>query len=945
MERFQPGVLVYVRERYWVVLPSEDEEVLLLRPLSGSDEETCGIYIPLEGKDVQQRAMPLPDPKRTGEFADIVSARLLWNAARLLLRDGAGPFRCLGKLSFRPRPYQFVPLMMALRLQPVRLFIADDVGIGKTIEAALIARELLDRGEIKRLCVLCPPYLCEQWQKELWEKFHIPAAVIRSGTIARLEREVPPGESVFGYFPAIVVSIDYAKMERHRDNFLVHCPEFVIVDEAHGAAQPPGQNRAQQLRHELLKEVAKDPNRHLILLTATPHSGIEESFRSLLALLDPEFGQYSLTDLSPEQVDKLVRHYIQRRRGDVKSWLGEETRFPQRDLEEKTYTLSPAYRQLFMDVYRFAQQLVRRGEEEKGWKQRLCYWNALAILRCVMSSPAAAERTLMAHSGFTPDEGDEVGYDPTIFDPTEREAAADTEPSHRVGEIQATDLLSDYERRKLREFATQAAALKHTPDDTKLTKLVEIVHRLLQEGYHPIVWCRYIATADYVAKGLRRHLPEDVTVFSVTGALPEDERIRRVEELSTRPKRVLVATDCLSEGINLQEHFTAVVHYDLPWNPNRLEQRDGRIDRFGQPAEKVVSVLLYGRDNPVDGIVLKVLLQKAREIYKATGVAVPVPGDSESVTEAIVRALLLRYSSAPTLEQLALFELPQVSELHRRWDWVAQREKESRTRFAQRALKPEEVERELQEMDSVLGDPTAVRTFVLDACQRLNVPVKRLKDDLWELPFEQLSEVVRSRMSLPPEQEAPVGTWLITFTSPPPDNARYIGRNHPLVVALATYLLESAIDNAPNAPARRCGAFVTDAVTTLTSIFILHLRFLLQEQEGNKHPLLAEEGWVVGAEGLSNVRWLEQKEALRLLKDAHPTRNLSAEEQAEWVHEALTLWEERQDDFQKIAAQRARALQDAHRRVRRLLREAPVTVRPHPPELLAVYVLVPHAHH
>ena len=850
MGQFQPGTLVCVRDRYWVVLPSEDELTLLLRPLGGADEEVCGVYLPIEGKDVQVAQFPPPNPNSSG-IADLVSARLLWNAARLLLRDGAGPFRCLGKLSFRPRPYQFVPLMMALRLNPIRLFIADDVGIGKTIEAALIAREMLDRGEIKRLCVICPPYLCEQWQKELWEKFHIPAVVIRSGTVSRLERELPPGESVFGYYQATVVSIDYAKMDRHRDNFLVHCPEFVIVDEAHGAAQPPGQNRSQQLRHELLKEVAKDPNRHIILLTATPHSGIEESFRSLLALLNPEFGEYELTRLSSEQVDKLARHFIQRRRGDVKRWLGEETQFPERELLEVTYSLSEPYRQLFTEVFRFARGLVQRGERETGWRRRLCYWNALALLRCVMSSPAAAEKTLAAHGMWLDTEGgDEGAYDPTIYDLMDREAAADSEPSHRINELERSkDLLSDSERRKLREFAQKASQLKHTQHDTKLMKLIEVIRQLLLEGYHPIVWCRYIATADYVAKGLRRYLPEDVAIYSVTGALPEDERIRRVEEVGKSPKRVLVATDCLSEGINLQDHFTAVIHYDLPWNPNRLEQRDGRIDRFGQRAPKVKSVLIYGRDNPVDGVVLKVLLKKAHEIFKTTGVAIPIPGDSESVTEAIIRGLLLR---SPSPEQLALIDLPEVTEflpevteLHRRWDWVAQREKESRTRFAQRALKPEEVEKELREMDSVLGDPNAVRKFVLDACQRLGVTLERLGNDVWGLYFKRLPEVIRERINLPPDKLPSNDVWRITFTSPPPEGADYIGRNHPLVTALATYILETAIDNAPNACARRCGAFATDAVETVTSVFILQLRFLLQEE--GKQPLLAEEGLVIGA--------------------------------------------------------------------------------------------------
>src|SRR5208283_947544 len=123
-----------------------------------------------------------------GDLSNVSGAHLLWQAARLNLREGATPLRSLGRVSIRPRTYQFVPLLMALRLDTVRLLIADDVGVGKTIEALLVAREMLDRGEIKRLCVLCPPYLCEQWQKELNEKFNREAVVIRAGTVGQLDR-------------------------------------------------------------------------------------------------------------------------------------------------------------------------------------------------------------------------------------------------------------------------------------------------------------------------------------------------------------------------------------------------------------------------------------------------------------------------------------------------------------------------------------------------------------------------------------------------------------------------------------------------------------------------------------------------------------------------------------------------------------------------------------
>jgi SNF2 family DNA or RNA helicase len=128
---------------------------------------------------VEPASFPLPEPQAVG---DAVSARLLLNSARLLLREGASPLRSLGRISIRPRTYQFVPLLMALRIDPVRLLIADDVGVGKTIEAGMIARELWERGEIQRMAVLCPPYLCDQWARELSEKFNLKWCVSRGNS-------------------------------------------------------------------------------------------------------------------------------------------------------------------------------------------------------------------------------------------------------------------------------------------------------------------------------------------------------------------------------------------------------------------------------------------------------------------------------------------------------------------------------------------------------------------------------------------------------------------------------------------------------------------------------------------------------------------------------------------------------------------------------------------
>jgi hypothetical protein len=866
------------------------------------------------------------------------------------------------------------------------LLIADDVGVGKTIEAALIARELLDRGEARRLAVLCPPYLCDQWQKELAEKFHIDAVCIRSGTVSRLEREAPPDRSIFQHHRHFVASIDLVKGERYRSAFLQHCPDLVLVDEVHGAAQPPSGKRshAQQQRHELLKEVAKDPKRHLILLTATPHSGVEESFRSILALLAPEFGGFDLTRLSEGDRASLARCFVQRRRGDVKQWLGEETPFPERENEEATYQFSPAYRQFYEAVYRFARDLVQSAETLSGWKRRMRFWSALALMRCVASSPAAAEAALLkraedkvtpspphplAPSGFgvtdtTTDEELDSTFEPVVHDLLDAESVVDAPPSS-VFDLQEQDRdFPDTDRRRLRQFARDAQQLRGDAD-TKLRKLVDVVRRLLRDGFHPIIWCRYIATADYVAEQLEHQLndegvtsdtspihpftsspvhpltPSSVRVVSVTGALSDDQRRLKVEELAQSPRRVLVATDCLSEGINLQEHFNAVVHYDLPWNPNRLEQREGRVDRFGQTASKVKAVLIFGQDNPVDGAVLEVLLRKARDIHRDLGVHVPIPIDSESVMEAVMRSLFSRARYQVT-QQLRLFDADDegsrfVRQVHEKWEQAADREKASRTRFAQHAIKPEEVEQELRETDRVLGRPDDVRLFLQEASQRLGFAFHRVRDGVWELDTAALPPPVRQQLRDLPSP------YLVTFNSPTPDGVIFVGRSHALVEALAEYLVDMAFHPPDgDAPAARCGVIRTSQVSRRTTLLLLRLRSLIYER-GDETPILAEETLTWGFEGLMpHITPLSVEQAKTLLDNAQAHANVPVAEKREVLEETLSWWEGLQKHLQLVLSDRAKRLEDSHKRIRQLLHQPRVRIEPQsPPDLLGVLVLLP----
>ncbi len=950
----QPGTIVQVRNRYWVLLPHEDDALYLLRPLTGATDDAIALHrgitdllaYTLPEERPQAASFPLPRAEDVSDATFRESTYLLWQAARLMLREGAAPLRSLGKISIRPRTYQFVPLLMALRLSPVRLFIADDVGVGKTIEALLIARELWERREIKRMAVLCPPYLCDQWAKELREKFNLEAVVVRSGTVGQLERAKPPLQTIYQHYPIQVISIDYVKSERNRHAFLLDPPDLLIVDEAHGVAQAT--QKSQQQRYEFLCAAAQDSGRHVILLTATPHSGVEQAFRSLLGLLNPRFAEWDMNDLRESQVRELARHFVQRTRKDIEHYWEGDHCFPEREAVDRTYQLSPAYRALFEKTYDFCAEIVRTGQKLEERKRRVRYWGALALLRCVMSSPAAALAALETRRQALgePEAEDEIDFRGFIFESDQDRTEDEPPPSSPEGGDRG---IAEDERRALRELARLASAIVEKGQDTKLASLLRIVSELLVERYHPIVWCRYVATAEYVANALRSHLASEQSaaqVVCITGRQGDDERRNRIAEIRTEAPRVLVATDCLSEGINLQEKFTAAIHYDLPWNPNRLEQREGRVDRYGQTAPKVKAVRYYGQDNPVDGVVIDVLLNKAREIYRTLGTYVPVPEESETVTEAVLNALFLRGYGRKDSRQLTLsWDVPDAVKLHRRWENDAKRERITRTRFAQRTLKPEEVRRELEAADTVLGDPGAVESFVREATRRVGLPMEKEKATgvfrivVNPVPPE-CPEAVCS--ALPKSKE---GAWRVSFLSPTPEGAEYLGRNHPFVAALARFLFEEALIKGGEARAARCGAMITREVTRRTVLLLLRVRYLLEEP--SRAPLLLEEVRVLGYQGrASEPRWLADEEALRLLTAATPGSNLDREQKKALLAQELSIYgpESLQKMVEPHIARRAEELAEAHKRVRQAVgeRARPLTVRPQwPVDLLGMVVLLP----
>ncbi len=926
---FRPGQLVTARGRDWVVLPANQEGLLRLRPLAGADAEEAGVYIPVEREPVRSAEFPRLDATRFGDTDGLLT---LFDAARLGLRSGAAPFRSLGRISVAPRPYQFVPLLLALRLAPVRLLIADDVGVGKTIEAALIARELLDRGVARRLAVLCPAHLCDQWQTELAEKFGLDADVVQPSTMARLERRLPRRDlSVYGWARCLVASIDFVKSDRQRDHFLRHAPDLIIVDEAHGAARPPSADgRTQQQRHELLLKLTADAGRHLMLVTATPHSGIEESFRSLIGLLDPVLAR--VAD-EKELRRRLQPHLVQRRRKDVELWLGANTPFPEREPTEESYRLGGDYRQLFEDVLAYCRGAVAGGAGMRAQQRRVRHWAAIALLRCVLSSPATAAAVLTARAqriadGAGDDDPDAVdrAYRPQVMDALGDLDAGDGAPTAPVEDPLAA--WSEGERRRLREFARRAAELGGQRGEAKLAKAKELVAKLLADGYRPILFCRFIDTANYLADHLGRQL-SGVDVRAVTGALGDEERRERIAELVESRKRVLVATDCLSEGINLQEHFDAVLHYDLPWNPNRLEQREGRVDRYGQERAKVRTVLLYGADNEIDLIVLEVLLRKARAIRKALGIAVPVPADAEQVIDALVDGVLLRRRPAAGQLELGLGE-GDVSRLHSAWDKAASRQK---AYFAQATIDPTEVARELSATDDVLGDAGAVERFMRSAVQRLGGRLEQRVDgafDLWPGSLEDRAPKATGGWPMP----------VVFDTAASGADRHWLGRNHPVVAAASEAILGEAFDGQSEPPVvARCAVTLTDAVARVTWLPLLRLRWRLEEDGVDGFAEEIRLAAVEDADGTLRILEPLADAGRELAARAHPVGDLDPQERRRRIEEALARLTKRW--WQPIVDLRRKELVEAHRRLRRLTGAGGFSAEAYAPDLMGLAVLVP----
>ncbi|AZQ38105.1 helicase [Streptomyces cyaneochromogenes] len=969
---YTAGSLVAARGREWVVLPESAPDMLVLRPLGGSEDDIAAVFPTFE--EVRPAEFAAPSP---ADLGDQRAAGLLRTALRIGFRSGAGPFRSLASIAVEPRAYQLVPLLMALRQRTVRLLISDDVGIGKTVEAGLIAKELLAQGEATRLAVLCSPALAEQWQGELREKFSIDAELVLASTVTRLERGLELGQSLFDKHPCTIISTDFIKSTRHREDFVRNCPDLVIVDEAHAcvaaddSAQGGTSSAANQLRYELLRRISAKEDRHLLLLTATPHSGKESAFRNLLGLVRPELATLDLE--SPAGRAKLAEHFVARKRADVRDYLtkedgladdslAERTAFPSdRWTKDEPYKLTPAYRALLDDAIAYARDRVTAAGEQGKREARIAWWSVIALLRSMVSSPAAAAQTLKTRSesatARTAQEADALGA-PVAADSAENDRLEGMDVAPGAAE-------SEEAGARLLELSQRAAQLMGPAEDAKLKALTRHLKGLIADGYHPIVFCRYIPTAEYLATQLEGKLGKKTKIAAVTGTLSPQQRLERIEQLAAESdasgseagdpavRRVLIATDCLSEGVNLQHYFDAVVHYDLAWNPTRHDQREGRVDRYGQKRDQVRVITMYGEDNGIDGKVLEVLFKKHRQIKKDLGISVSVPDETASgVTDAVVEWLLLHGRQG---SQESLFEMDGHQEsfdrIEREWSSAAEREKTSRSKYAQRAIHPEEVAREVTAVRAALGGADEVRDFALEALRDLDALVREPRDGTGDFTAQAGGAPAGLRDAL----AATLGGRLIEedreipFRTTPAiaRGEAALVRTDPAIGAIASYVLDSALDaNTPGPrPARRCGVVTTDAVTIRTTLLLVRYRFhLTLPSRTGERQLVAEDARLLAYEGMpSRARWLDDDAATALLT-ARAAANTHEQLARNQITRALDGLSDLSAHLTEYGTRLAAELDASHRRVRKANEEIVrgLKVLPQEPaDVLGVYVYLP----
>jgi superfamily II DNA or RNA helicase len=620
----EPGQLVEVRRRQWVVAEVEASQLgevqQNLVSLSSLDEDALGEEIQViweiePGAQIIERA-GLPsitgqDASDTLEaFLDAVRWGAATNADRGFLQ---APFRSGVSIE----DFQLDPLVRAIDMARVNLLIADDVGLGKTIEAGLVVQEMLLRHRARSVLIICPASLQEKWRVEMLEKFGLDFRIIDTTYIKQLRRERGIHANPWISHPRLIASMDWVKsgegLRAMRDVLPAHASyprkfDMLVVDEAHNIAPAAGANYALESQRTKFIRLIGPHFQHRLFLTATPHNGYTESFTSLLELLDDQrFARNILPD------DKLLSQVMIRRlKSDLVDSEGKPV-YAQRKLQALPAFYSEQERGIHQKLNHFCK--IREQDAEKAGNSFGTSFVNQLLKKRLFSSPSAFASTLEKHISSLANRYQRKDKDPMAerilrkaILRVEEDYADDHEVENAHSEAveeasRASQPLTAEQQQILNELRAWAQISKNQVDAKAKAVLDWLGGNLKDAGQwndrRVILFTEYRTTHQWMHEILASHGFGGDRLAILHGGMPNDEREKVKAAFQTSPKdsavRILLATDAASEGIDLQNHCNCLIHLEIPYNPNVMEQRNGRIDRHGQRQKEV---LIW---HPVDG--------------------------------------------------------------------------------------------------------------------------------------------------------------------------------------------------------------------------------------------------------------------------------------------------------------------------------------------------------
>lgn len=615
----EPGQLVEVRRRQWVVtdvssgaLSQSSNGDQHLVGLSSLDEDSLGEEIQVvwqmeAGAQVLEKA-GLPSitgwdsNQRLEAFLDAVRWGAVSNADRSFLQS---PFRS----GITIEDYQLDPLVRAVEMARVNLLIADDVGLGKTIEAGLVIQELLIRHRARTVFVVCPASLQVKWQTEMQEKFGLEFRIVDTEYVKRLRRERGIHVNPWTSYPRLVTSMDWMKSGEGfrllKDVLPPHITyprkfDILVVDEAHNVAPAAASMYAlESQRTRLIRSLAPHFT-HRLFLSATPHNGYQESFTSLLELLDDQ--RFARTVMPDEK--QLHRVMVRRLKSDIVDANGNPV-FPVRKLEGLEIDYSEEERHIHALLKEY---MADRSKSVKG--TRFEYGTDfvhMLLKKRLFSSPMAFALTLAKHRE-TLDRGKPKRDRDTMDDRILHKAILKTEEEYSddslVEEAQheAVEMVGELapplscEQRDMLDRLSFWAEKSRNRVDSKARAILDWLESHLKSdgrwnGKRVILFTEYRATHSWLHQIFTTNGYGGDRLMYLHGSMLPDEResvkaaFQAHSDIS--PVRILLATDAASEGIDLQNHCNYLIHVEIPWNPNIMEQRNGRIDRHGQKEDVV----------------------------------------------------------------------------------------------------------------------------------------------------------------------------------------------------------------------------------------------------------------------------------------------------------------------------------------------------------------------